>query len=343
MRRRAPERDQLRSRAVRLREALARARRGPAREIAARVGAGLVDGAHEAAAGLDAERRAVPVDEPHVRTVAHELHEVVGRGPEARVVVARHPDGRLEVREAAGAALEAGRELVVHAIARSSSNCRTGPGPRAAASRSTQRSPIQMPACRALACATAGISCWSEACTGSAPTRGDAMITAICLFLVGACAGAFMVFRHLKKLRLPGWVAIAHGLAGASGFTVLLLFCLREPAVALARWALGILIGAIALGCVNVVYHLRGVRHRLVLIATHALVAVSGVGTLASAAIVHAQQPDIAPLPAVPEPPSRAAPVPIAQQAAPAPGQATGSAANGANAERKTGAAAAKP
>ena len=90
------------------------------------------------------------------------------------------------------------------------------------------------------------------------------MITAICLFLVGACAGAFMVFRHLKKLRLPGWVAIAHGLAGATGFTVLLLFCLREPAVVLARWALGILIGAIALGCVNVVYHLRGVRHRLV-------------------------------------------------------------------------------
>jgi outer membrane protein OmpA-like peptidoglycan-associated protein len=146
------------------------------------------------------------------------------------------------------------------------------------------------------------------------------MITAICLFLVGACAGAFMVFRHLKKLRLPGWVAIAHGLAGATGFTVLLLFCLREPAVVPARWALGILIGAIALGCVNVVYHLRGVRHRLVLIATHALVAVSGVGTLAYAAVVHAQQPDVEPLPAVPEPHPISAPVPVAQQATPAPG-----------------------
>jgi outer membrane protein OmpA-like peptidoglycan-associated protein len=169
------------------------------------------------------------------------------------------------------------------------------------------------------------------------------MITAICLFLVGACAGAFMVFRHLKKLRLPGWVAIAHGLAGATGFTVLLLFCLREPAVVLARWALGILIGAIALGCVNVVYHLRGVRHRLVLIATHALVAVSGVGTLAYAAIVHAQRPDLAPLPAVPEPAPRAAPVPIAQQATPTPGPVAANAVNPLNAANASGATAAMP
>jgi outer membrane protein OmpA-like peptidoglycan-associated protein len=145
------------------------------------------------------------------------------------------------------------------------------------------------------------------------------MITAICLFLLGACAGAFMVFRHLKKLRMPGWVAIAHGLAGAAGFTVLLLFCLREPAVVLARCALGILIGAIALGCVNVVYHLRGVRHRLALILTHALVAVTGVGTLAYAAFLHPQRPSVGPLPPVPEPPHTSAPVPIAKEPQQAP------------------------
>jgi outer membrane protein OmpA-like peptidoglycan-associated protein len=157
----------------------------------------------------------------------------------------------------------------------------------------------------------------------------EPMITAICFFLVGACAGVFMVFRHFKKLRLPGWVAIAHGLAGAAGFAVLLLFCLREPAVVLARWALGILIGAIALGCVNVVYHLRGVRHRLALILTHALVAVAGVGTLAYAAVVHAQRPSIEPLPAVPEPVRPSAPVPVAKepQQAPAPMQALAAAA----------------
>jgi outer membrane protein OmpA-like peptidoglycan-associated protein len=150
------------------------------------------------------------------------------------------------------------------------------------------------------------------------------MITAICLFLVGAGAGGFMVFRHLKKLHLPGSVAIAHGLAGAAGFAVLLLFCLREPAVVLARYALGILVAAVALGCVNVVYHLRGVRHRLALILTHALVAVAGVGTLTYAAVVHAlRPPPTDPLPAVPEPARAPTPVPIAneQPQAPAPRQ----------------------
>jgi outer membrane protein OmpA-like peptidoglycan-associated protein len=147
----------------------------------------------------------------------------------------------------------------------------------------------------------------------------DPMITAICLFLLGACAGLFMVFRHIKKLRLPGWAAIAHGLAGAAGFAVLLLFCLREPAVVPARYALGILIGAIALGCINVVYHLRGVRHRLALILAHALVAVSGVGTLAYAAFVHPQRPSIDPLPPVPEPVPTSAPAPIAQETQQAP------------------------
>jgi len=151
------------------------------------------------------------------------------------------------------------------------------------------------------------------------------MITAICFFLVGACAGAFMVFRHLKRLRLPGWVAIAHGLAGATGFAVLLLFCLREPAVVLARYALGILVGAIALGCVNVIYHLRGIRHRLALILTHAVVAVTGVGTLTYAAVLHAQRPAIEPLPVLPEPPPSEAPAPIAKDTPPmpAPTQAT--------------------
>jgi len=145
------------------------------------------------------------------------------------------------------------------------------------------------------------------------------MITAICFFLVGACAGAFMVIRHLKKLRLPGWVAIAHGLAGATGFALLLLFCLREPAVVLARYALGILVGAIGLGCVNVVYHLRGIRHRLALILTHAIVAVTGVGTLTYAAVLHAQRPAIEPLPAAPEPKPSSAPPPIAKETPPTP------------------------
>lgn len=139
------------------------------------------------------------------------------------------------------------------------------------------------------------------------------MITAICFFLVGACAGAFMLIRHLRKRRLPGWVAIAHGVVGATGFAVLLLFCVREPSVLLARYGLGILVGAIVLGCVNVVYHLRGVRHRLALILAHALFAVTGVGTLAYGAVLHAIAPtEPVPVPVVPEP----APAPLLAKAA---------------------------
>ena len=147
------------------------------------------------------------------------------------------------------------------------------------------------------------------------------MITAICFFLVGACAGAFMVFRHLKKLRLPGWVAIAHGLAGATGFALLLLFCLREPGAVLARYAVGIFVGAIVLGCVNVVYHLRGVRHRFALIAIHALTAVSGVGTLTYAAVTYGQRP-VEPIPVLPEPLPTSVPVPIAKEPMPVPAPA---------------------
>jgi outer membrane protein OmpA-like peptidoglycan-associated protein len=141
------------------------------------------------------------------------------------------------------------------------------------------------------------------------------MITAICFFLVGAGAGVFMLIRHVRKRRLPGWVAIAHGVVGATGFALLLLFCVREPAVVIARYGLGILVGAIALGCVNVIYHLRGVRHRLALIAAHALFAVAGVGTLAYGAIRPAAPPtDVRPEPA-PMAPTRE---PLLANAAPA-------------------------
>jgi outer membrane protein OmpA-like peptidoglycan-associated protein len=113
------------------------------------------------------------------------------------------------------------------------------------------------------------------------------MVAAICLFLLGACAGLVLAIRHFTKRGLPGWVAIAHGAAGASGFALLLLFCAKEPAFLPARSALVVLVIAIALGCVNVVYHLRRVRHRSALIVAHALSAVGGVGTLAYGALVH--------------------------------------------------------
>jgi len=114
------------------------------------------------------------------------------------------------------------------------------------------------------------------------------MIFAICLFLVGACAGAYLAIRHFLRRRLPGWVAIGHGAAGATGFAVLLSVCVRNPGWSPARYGLLILVFAIALGCVNVVYHLRRLRHRSAIIVAHALAAVTGVGTLTYGVLVRA-------------------------------------------------------
>jgi outer membrane protein OmpA-like peptidoglycan-associated protein len=124
------------------------------------------------------------------------------------------------------------------------------------------------------------------------------MIAAIAFFLLGAGAGVFLATRHFLRQRLPEWVAVAHGLAGATGFALLLFFCAHEPSFIPARIAIGILIPAVALGCVNVVFHLRGKRHHTAVIIAHALCAVAGVGTLTYGAFVYGQRPS----PAAPPP-----------------------------------------
>jgi outer membrane protein OmpA-like peptidoglycan-associated protein len=114
------------------------------------------------------------------------------------------------------------------------------------------------------------------------------MIASLCLFLMGGGAGAFLAARHFLKRGLPGWIAILHGVIGAAGFALLLFFCAREPSFMPARYSLAILAIAIGLGCVNVVYHLRRVRHRTVFIVAHAAAALTGVGTVMYGAVVHA-------------------------------------------------------
>jgi outer membrane protein OmpA-like peptidoglycan-associated protein len=143
------------------------------------------------------------------------------------------------------------------------------------------------------------------------------MIAAICFFLVGACAGLFLAIRHFKRLRMPGWVAIAHGAAGATGFAILLFVFAGNPAFAPARYGTLILVGAIALGCVNVVYHLRRLRHRTALIVVHAISAVAGVGTLTYGVFVRAATERAPALPAQPEPPVIEAPIASARPPAP--------------------------
>ena len=106
---------------------------------------------------------------------------------------------------------------------------------------------------------------------------------AIVALLVGALFGILLASRHFLRLKLPVWAAVFHGLAGATGFALLLVTVLANPTFTLARRALIILVIAVFMGCVNVVFHIRGLRHRTGLILGHALLAVSGVTTFAFA------------------------------------------------------------
>ena len=117
------------------------------------------------------------------------------------------------------------------------------------------------------------------------------MIASLCLFLMGGGAGAFLAARHFLRRGLPGSIAILHGVLGAGGFALLLLFCTREPTFVPARYSLAILAVAIGLGCVNVVYHLRRLRHRTFFIVAHALAALTGVASVTFGAVVHARAP----------------------------------------------------
>jgi outer membrane protein OmpA-like peptidoglycan-associated protein len=106
------------------------------------------------------------------------------------------------------------------------------------------------------------------------------LIYALGAFAIGATAGIFLAFRHFVHKRLPVWVALAHGVGGATGFTLVLLTVVQQPTFTLAKQALYLFIVTIALGCVNLLFHVRRVRHRTSLIVMHALTAVSGVLTL---------------------------------------------------------------
>lgn len=146
------------------------------------------------------------------------------------------------------------------------------------------------------------------------------MIPSLVLFLVGGGAGAFMAARHFLKRGLPGWIAVLHGVLGAAGFTLLLVFCTREPRFAPARYSVAILAVAIGLGCVNVVYHLRRVRHRSGFIVAHAVAALAGVGALANGAVVraHAIAADAPPLATAPTAtPTATTPMPVPNEEEP--------------------------
>ena len=113
------------------------------------------------------------------------------------------------------------------------------------------------------------------------------MIAALLALAAGATAGLYLASKHFRRQRLPAWGALLHGLGGATGFTLVLLAVVREPAFRPVRDSLYVLIATVAFGCVNLLFHVRRVRHRTSLIAIHALCAVSGVVLLIRAIILH--------------------------------------------------------
>ena len=137
------------------------------------------------------------------------------------------------------------------------------------------------------------------------------LVAALCAFAAGAVAGIFLAMRHFLRKRLPVWVALLHGVGGATGFTLLLLMVVREPLFQPARQAMYLFIATIALGCVNLLFHVRRKRHRTSLIVMHALTAVSGVGTLIYAIASH-EPAEAAPGAVPPAAPKTAAPAEVA-------------------------------
>jgi outer membrane protein OmpA-like peptidoglycan-associated protein len=113
------------------------------------------------------------------------------------------------------------------------------------------------------------------------------MIAALLALAAGAVAGLFLAIRHFRRKRLPAVVALLHGIGGATGFTLVLLTVVREPDFRPIRDSLYLLIATVAFGVVNLLFHVRRVRHRTSLILLHALCAVSGVGLLIRAIVVH--------------------------------------------------------
>jgi len=114
------------------------------------------------------------------------------------------------------------------------------------------------------------------------------MIAALVALGFGATAGIFLATRHFLRKRMPASVALLHGLGGATGFTLVLLTVVREPGFGPIREVLYLLIATVVLGVVNLLFHIRKVRHRTSLIIMHGLTAVTSAAMLIRAIVLHA-------------------------------------------------------
>lgn len=117
------------------------------------------------------------------------------------------------------------------------------------------------------------------------------MLGALLALAFGAVAGIYLAVRHFRHKRLPAVVALLHGLGGATGFTLVLITVVLNPDFRPIRDVLYLLIATVALGVVNLLFHIRKVRHRTSLILLHGLTAVTSAGMLIRAILVFAPAP----------------------------------------------------
>jgi outer membrane protein OmpA-like peptidoglycan-associated protein len=138
------------------------------------------------------------------------------------------------------------------------------------------------------------------------------MLAALLALAAGAAAGIFLAVRHFRHKRLPAVVALLHGVGGATGFTLVLVTVVREPDFRPIRDVLYLLIATVVLGVVNLLFHIRKVRHRTSLILLHGFTAVTAASMLIRAILVHtpSEAPSAAgPVQPPPEAPAATAPV----------------------------------
>ena len=102
------------------------------------------------------------------------------------------------------------------------------------------------------------------------------LITALVIFALAAVLGLIVAVRILTKRETSRAVALAHGLFGATGLVLVLLYALKSPHQLLTT-AIGLLVVAAIGGAIVFVNDLRKKPGPAALIVIHALVAVAAV------------------------------------------------------------------
>lgn len=107
------------------------------------------------------------------------------------------------------------------------------------------------------------------------------VIASISLLLLGALFGVALALKIFQGGTPSLVVAVVHGIAAATGLLIAALAALQPGAAAAVKVGAGLLIVAALGGFVLLTTHFREAEHSKPLVVLHALIAVTGVGSLA--------------------------------------------------------------